>query len=92
MDSDRLARPFERGKGILEAITKRPEPLNAVPKIINVFLKEPLFTSIFERDILSYIDRELTVISALTATDGMEPMRQEHIRIGMNLGITEAQL
>jgi quercetin dioxygenase-like cupin family protein len=84
---------YERGKIILERLTQMPEPPgNGNPEISDVFLKEHLFADIFERDILTFAERELTTISALTAMDGVEPMRLSHIRIGMNLGLTEAHI
>jgi quercetin dioxygenase-like cupin family protein/alkylhydroperoxidase/carboxymuconolactone decarboxylase family protein YurZ len=87
------ANKYERGKRILETLTKIPEsPSDTPPEIIDVFLKEHLFADIFERDILTFEERELATISALTALDGVEPMRLSHTRIGMNLGLTEAQI
>jgi quercetin dioxygenase-like cupin family protein/alkylhydroperoxidase/carboxymuconolactone decarboxylase family protein YurZ len=87
------ANKYERGERILETLTKMPEPpSDAAPEIIDVFLKEHLFADIFERDILTFEERELATISALTALDGVEPMLLGHTRIGMNLGLTEAQI
>jgi quercetin dioxygenase-like cupin family protein/alkylhydroperoxidase/carboxymuconolactone decarboxylase family protein YurZ len=84
---------YERGKRILERLTQRPEPPGSGnPEISDVFLKEHLFADIFERDILTFAERELATISALTALDGVEPMRLSHVGIGMNLGLTEAQI
>jgi quercetin dioxygenase-like cupin family protein len=84
---------YERGKKILERLTLRPEPPSSGdPEISDVFLKEHLFADIFERDILTFAERELATISALTAMDGVEPMRLSHIGIGMNLGLTEAHI
>jgi quercetin dioxygenase-like cupin family protein/alkylhydroperoxidase/carboxymuconolactone decarboxylase family protein YurZ len=88
---------YERGKKILETLTKQPETNTkkgyaAFCSEIDVFLKEHLFADIFERDVLSYADRELATISALSAMEGVEPMLQGHIKIGKNVGITETQL
>jgi quercetin dioxygenase-like cupin family protein/alkylhydroperoxidase/carboxymuconolactone decarboxylase family protein YurZ len=84
---------YERGKRILERLTQRPEPPgNGNPEISDVFLREHLFADIFERDILTFEERELATISALTALDGVEPMRQSHINIGKNLGLTKAHI
>jgi alkylhydroperoxidase/carboxymuconolactone decarboxylase family protein YurZ len=59
---------------------------------IDRFLKEHLFADIFERDVLTYQQRELVTISALSSMGGVEPMLQGHIGIGMNVGLTESQL
>ena len=47
---------------------------------IDVFLKEHLFADIFERDILSYQDREIITISALISLGGVEPQLQSHMK------------
>lgn len=88
---------YERGKRILETLTKRPETgpktgANAFSPEIDVFLKEHLFADIFERDILSFKEREIATIAALTALGGVEPMLRSHMGMGMNVGVTEAQL
>lgn len=88
---------YERGKKVLEELTGRPETgpktgLAAFSPEIDVFLKEHLFADIFERDILSYQDREIATISALVSMGGVEPMLQSHMNMGMNAGITEQQL
>lgn len=89
---------YEQGKKTLEALTG--QPLVAPPKSgygafspeIDVFLKEHLFADIFGRDVLSYQDREVATITALTCLGGVEPMLKNHIGIAFNLGMTEAQM
>jgi 4-carboxymuconolactone decarboxylase len=88
---------YERGKKNLEKLTGRSEPEQktgyaAFSPEIDVFLKEHLFADIFERDVLNYTDREITTISALTSLGGVEPMLQSHMRIGLNVGLSEAGL
>ncbi|MCU7550441.1 carboxymuconolactone decarboxylase family protein [Chitinophagaceae bacterium LB-8] len=88
---------FERGKKVLEALTGQPQiearaGYAAFSPEIEVFLKEHLFADIFERDILSYTDRELATVSALVNLGGVEPMMQSHMGIALHLGITESQL
>lgn len=87
---------YERGRKMLETLTLRvetaPSGANAFAPAIDVFLKEHLFADIFERDVLSYADRELATISALAALRGVEPMLQSHLNMGMNVGLTEPQL
>ena len=88
---------YERGKKVLEQLTGQPETgpkrgYSAFSPEIDVFLKEHLFADIFERDVLSYADRELTTISVLISIGGVEPMMQSHMGIGLRTGLTEPQL
>lgn len=88
---------YERGKQNLEKLTGRPEPdpktgANAFSPEIDRFLKEHLFADIFERDVLTFQDRELVTISALASLAGVEPMLQAHLGMGLHVGLTEAQL
>ena len=88
---------YERGKKNLEKLTGRPEPgqktgYAAFSPEIEVFLKEHLFADIFERDVLTYTDREIATISALIGMGGVEPMMQSHMAIGLNVGLSEAGL
>ena len=88
---------YERGKKILETLTRRPEPnpktgVNAFSPEIDVFLKEHLFADIFERDVLSFQERELATIAALTVMDGTRSQLQAHRFMGLNTGLTQAQL
>jgi alkylhydroperoxidase/carboxymuconolactone decarboxylase family protein YurZ len=87
---------YARGKENLEKLTGRHETqitgANAFAPAIDQFLKEHLFADIFERDVLTFQERELVTISALSAMKGVEPMLQSHINMGMNTGLTEKQL
>jgi quercetin dioxygenase-like cupin family protein/alkylhydroperoxidase/carboxymuconolactone decarboxylase family protein YurZ len=59
---------------------------------IDTFLKGHLFGDIFGRDNLDFQSREIATISALAAIDGVNPQLQSHFNIGLNVGLTEAQL
>lgn len=59
---------------------------------IDKFLKEHLFADIFDRDILTWKDRELATVSVLAGVGKVEPMAYGHMGICLNLGITPAQL
>lgn len=88
---------YERGKEILEQLTGVPENdiktgYAAFAPTIEVFLKEHLFADIFERDILTYAERELVTISVLASIGGVEPMLKSHLNICLNVGITEKLL
>jgi alkylhydroperoxidase/carboxymuconolactone decarboxylase family protein YurZ len=88
---------YERGKQNLEKLTGKAETgpktgANAFSPESDVFLKEHLFADIFERDVLTFQERELATIAALVSLGGVEPMLQFHLGAGLHVGLTEAQL
>jgi alkylhydroperoxidase/carboxymuconolactone decarboxylase family protein YurZ len=88
---------YERGKAILEQLTGISETgpksgYAAFAPVIEVFLKEHLFADIFERNVLTYAERELVTISVLSSLGDLEPMLRSHLNICLNLGITANQL
>lgn len=88
---------YELGRDVLAEISGTPA--NA-PKTgyavfaptIERFLKEHLFADLFERDLLSYRERELATVSVLAGVGGVEPMVYGHMGICLHLGITAEQL
>lgn len=88
---------YERGKKVLGELTKTtPEKptsgYGAFAPVMDTFLKEHLFADIFERDILTYVERELVTISVLSAIGSTEPMLRSHLSICLNVGLTPKQL
>jgi alkylhydroperoxidase/carboxymuconolactone decarboxylase family protein YurZ len=88
---------YDRGKVILSQLTGVTETgpktgYAAFAPIIEVFLKEHLFADIFERDVLTYAERELVTISVLSSIGGVEPMLRSHLNICLNVGLTSSQL
>lgn len=88
---------YEQGRKVLEILTKTTQAKPAsgfgefAPRI-DAFLKEHLFADIFNSDILTYQQRELATISALTAMQGVQSQLSAHIGIGKNTGITDSQM
>lgn len=85
---------FEFGKGVqtkLTGSTATGAPQKFVP-IIDTFLKEHLFADIFGRDLLDFKTREIATISALASLGGAESQLRSHFNVGLNIGLTEAQL
>ena len=88
---------YERGRDVLAEISGVPAD---APKAgyavfaptIERFLKEHLFADLFERDLLTYRERELATVSILAGVGGVEPMATGHIGICLHLGITKEQL
>ncbi|WP_316737512.1 carboxymuconolactone decarboxylase family protein [Pedobacter aquatilis] len=88
---------YARGKEILSELTKTPptEKLSgygAFAPTIDTFLKEHLFADLFERDVLSYKQRELVTIAVIATIGEAEPMLQSHFAICLNLGFTKDNL
>ena len=88
---------YEQGRKVLETLTKTPQTKPApgfgvfAPRI-DAFLKEHLFADIFESDVLTYQQREMVTIAALTAMTGVTPQLKAHLAMGKNTGITEGQM
>lgn len=88
---------YARGKEILGKLTQTPQPdtpkgYSAFAPVIDTFLKEHLFVDIFERDLLTYSERELVTVSVLSTIGGVEPMLRSHLKICLNVGLTPEQL
>lgn len=94
---DQTASKYTRGKKVLETLTNTPQPetlsgYGAFAPVMDTFLKEHLFADIFERDILTYAQRELVTISVLSALGGVEPMLRSHFSISLHVGFNPDQL
>lgn len=88
---------YERGKAILEELSGVPETgpktgYAAFAPTIEIFLTEHLFADIFERDVLTYTERELVTVSVLSGVGGVEPMLRSHFNLCLNVGLTPNQL
>lgn len=90
---------YTRGKEILAELAGTPVPegrpatgyAGFAPEI-ETFLKEHLFADIFERDVLTYDQREMVTVSVLIALGDLEPMMRSHMNLSLNVGITPQQL
>lgn len=88
---------YKSGKENLQKLTNKEETdpktgAAAFASVIDIFLKEHLFADIFNRDVLTFRQREFVTISALAAMTGVEPQLQAHLFMGKNTGITDSQL
>jgi 4-carboxymuconolactone decarboxylase len=88
---------YERGKKILGELTKSSLPdtlsgYSAFAPAIDTFLKEHLFADIFERDVLTYSERELVTVSVIATIGNADPMLRSHLIICLNVGLTPGQL
>ena len=88
---------YERGRDVLAEIsgipvdTPKADYAVLAPEIER-FLKEHLFADLFERDVLTYAEREIATVSVLAAIGGVEPMMVGHINIALHVGVTPDQL
>ena len=67
-------------------------PLYDFAPAIDRFLKAHLFGDIFQRDVLTWQDRELATVAALANVEGANPQLQGHMVIGIRNGLTPEQL
>ncbi|RYD85189.1 MAG: carboxymuconolactone decarboxylase [Verrucomicrobiaceae bacterium] len=88
---------YERGTDNLVQLTKLPPEAfkggyaEFAPEI-EVFLKEHLFADLFERDVLTFAERQLVTVSVLASIGGVEPMLRSHLNNSLNVGLTPDQL
>lgn len=89
---------YERGRRVLSEISgvpaDAPKPAYALlsPEV-EVFLKEHLFCDLFERDVLTYAERELATVAVIASLgEGVEPMLRSHSGLAKRLGATDAQI
>lgn len=95
--TDQTKSKYERGRDNLEKLSGAPK---YAPKAgyavfspeIDVMLKEHLFADLFDRDVLTYEERELVTISVISAIGKAEPMLKSHLNISLKNGITIDQL
>ena len=81
----------EKAQMIVTGLTaEQLKTLFAFNPLMDVFLKEHLFADIFDRDILTYIERELVTVTSLASVH--DPFVRSHIGGALNVGVTENQL
>lgn len=89
---------YERGRDILAEISGVPADAPRAgyaefAPVVERFLKEHLFADLFERDVLTYAERELATVSVIASLgESVEPMLRSHMGICRNLGMTRGQL
>lgn len=97
----REASPLPAGKSSIELGTEVQTYLVGAPvsgstytftPAIDQFLKGHLFGDIFGRDNLDYQSREIATVSALASLGGVNNQLRSHFNVGMNVGLTEAQM
>lgn len=93
--------PIPKGDALLAAGTANQTKLSGGPvkgalfdfaPAIDEYLKSHLFGDIFERNNLDWQSRELATVGMLSSLSGADSQLQAHMRISMNVGLTEKQL
>ena len=82
---------LKEGTRVQTQLTGKPFDYTFAPAT-DYYLKAHLFGDIFARDNLTYADRELVTVSALSGLQGVEPQLKAHIAGARNMGVTEEQL
>ena len=82
---------LKEGTRVQTQLTGKPFDYTFAPAT-DYYLKAHLFGDIFARDNLTFADRELVTVSALSGLQGVEPQLKAHIAGARNMGVTEEQL
>lgn len=67
-------------------------PVFQFAPVINQYLQAHLFGAIFERDVLSWQDRELATVGILSTMPDVTPQLRSHIAASLRVGLSVAQL
>ena len=82
---------LKQGTEVQTQLTGKPFNYEFAPAT-DYYLKAHLFGDIFARDNLTYADRELVTVSALSGLEGVEPQLKAHVKGAKNMGLTDEQL
>jgi alkylhydroperoxidase/carboxymuconolactone decarboxylase family protein YurZ len=94
---DRSESKYARGRNTLAHLVGSPSGSSVAgygkfAPIIDTLLKEHLFADLFDRDVLTFAERELVTVSVLSTLWNVEPMLRSHFSICLNLGLTPNQM
>ena len=93
-DADALPKGFDalkEGTAIQTKLSGAPFDYTFAPAT-DYYLKAHLFGDIFARNILTFPERELVTVSALSGIKGVEPQLKSHVRGAKNMGLTDAEI
>lgn len=82
---------LEQGTSVQTRLTGKPFSYSFAPAT-DYYLKAHLFGDIFARDVLSFSDRELVTVGALSALRGAEPQLKAHVSGARNMGVSDVEL
>ena len=93
-DADPLPTDYDalkQGTAVQTQLTGQPFNYAFVPAT-DYYLKAHLFGDIFARNNLSFADREIVTVCAISALPGCEPQLLAHVSGARNMGVTDAEL
>ena len=82
---------LKQGTAVQTQLTGKPFNYSFVPAT-DYYLKAHLFGDIFARNNLSFSDREIVTVSAISALPGCEPQLIAHVSGARNMGVSDAEL
>ena len=93
-DADPLPADYNalrQGTAVQTKLSGQPFDYSFVPAT-DYYLKAHLFGDIFARNNLSFADREIVTVSAISALPGCEPQLVAHVSGARNMGVSDAEL
>ncbi len=82
---------LKQGTLVQTQLTGTPFNYEFAPQT-DYYLKAHLFGDIFARNNLSFADREIVTVSAISALEGCDPQLLAHVNGARNMGVADAQL
>ena len=82
---------LRQGTAVQTRLTGQPFNYGFAPAT-DYYLKAHLFGDIFARNNLSYADREIVTVSAISALPGCEPQLTAHVSGARNMGVSDEEL
>ncbi len=82
---------LKEGTAIQTKLSGTPFDYSFAPAT-DYYLKAHLFGDIFARNNLTFPERELVTVSALSGIKGVEPQLKSHVRGAKNIGLTDAEI
>lgn len=82
---------LKEGTAIQTKLSGAPFDYSFAPAT-DYYLKAHLFGDIFARNNLTFPERELVTVSALSGIKGVEPQLKSHVRGAKNMGLTDAEI
>lgn len=93
-DADPLPEGYDalkQGTEVQTKLTGKPYDYKFAPAT-DYYLKAHLFGDIFARNNLTFAERELVTVSALSGIEGAEPQLRSHINGARNMGLSDAEI
>lgn len=82
---------LRRGTEVQTRLTGQPFNYTFAPQT-DYYLKAHLFGDIFARNNLTFAEREIVTVSAISALEGCAPQLKAHVSGARNMGVTDEQL